>query len=136
VSIVFYVVAGFFFYGVGMSAWLDPHAAGAGKFVIMGIFLLFALLALVAGLALTRFQKWKRDTGIVLISGAAVDVMVVLSFASMMASPALMNSVQDSNMRLFNDYFTGVGYLVLLGLAGIALILSSRQQQRSLLPNR
>jgi hypothetical protein len=76
VSIVFYVVAGFLVYTVDLLAFTDMSSMPGttkppawAKFAMMGAFSAPVAVALLLGLAINRFRHWKRDVGIVLVSG-------------------------------------------------------------------
>ncbi len=133
ISIVFYVVAGFLVYMVSVLAFTNmgsmpgpPSLAAWVKFVIMGVFSAPAAVALLVGLAIGRFRHWKRDVGIVLVSGAGVTAFVVLTITSMFLSPDSKKLFPRDMFDFFSAYIAGMSSLLGLTVIGIALIMTSR----------
>jgi hypothetical protein len=112
-SIVLYVLAGVFFYGVCLFSVIE----GVGlPFIIFCA--VIAILTLVGGLAIMRFQDWRRETGIVLLSAAGlVTFVLLLAFVSAM----------PSDVSRFLSNYTGVAVIVILALAGALLVVTRRK---------
>jgi len=130
-SIFCYIVAGFFVYMIGLLAFLNPRFLPSGnkpplwvKYAIVGGFCIPGVVALVIGLALSRFRHWKRDVGIVLASGAGTTAFVVLSMACCLLSPDFKKVFPRNILAFFSDIVTGLSCILLFSVAGIALIKS------------
>jgi len=133
-----YIVAGVFFHIVSMWAFIDGAALGANdaafaKWLQIIRFAVPAILTLAAGLAITGFQDWRWDAGIVLLSAAGLTTLMAFGFASILIQEELRKIKMippmmppDSVLRFFSDYFTGAGVIVVLALAGALLVMTSR----------
>ncbi len=136
ISIIFYVIAGFLLYIVGLLAFLNMSALpSAGeppawaKFAIVGGFSVPAIIALVIGLGISRFQHWKRDVGIVMVSGAGTTAFVVFGVACTLLSPESKEFLPRDKLELFSDIVTGVICMALIVVLGVALIMISKKSQ-------
>ena len=138
-SIVFYVVAGFFLYMVSLLAFIDGTAldtngalganGAAAKWLPIGIFAVPAVLTLLVGLAIMGFRQWRRDTGIVFLSAAGFTTFLVLSFVSMLMNEEYRKMMPPDIdvLKFFGDYITGAAVLVVLMLAGVLLVITGRK---------
>ncbi len=134
ISIVLYVVAGFFIYGVGLLAFTNMDAMPAGsikppawaKSAMMGGFSAPAGVALLLGLAIDRFRHWKRDLGIVFLSGAGVAAFVVLTIACLLLSPDSKKLFPRDALDFFSAYATGLSFILGLLAIGVTLIAISK----------
>jgi hypothetical protein len=77
-----------------------------------------AILALVAGLAIMRFQDWRRETGIVLLSATG--------FTTFLLFWAVVSTMPPDILRFFGNPM-GVTVIVVLALAGALLVMTSRK---------
>jgi hypothetical protein len=134
VSIVLYVVAGFFVYMVTLLAFVNMSALPAAgkppawsKFAVMGGFSIPAVVALLIGLAVSRFQHWKRDVGIVLVSGAGMTAFIALTMVSIISSKDFKQYFTGNELDFFSDYVVGVGCILMSIAAGAVLIKISRR---------
>jgi len=130
-SIIFKVIAGFFFYGASLLAFVsEPQTGVTGvKLTILIGFSIPAVVALCVGLALTRFRNWKRDTGIVLLSASGTTASVVLTFVCMLMTEEFRAMMKPDTLTLFSDYLTGGGAIV--GFAGLGWILLRANGERA-----
>ncbi len=133
ISTVFYVVAGFLVYMVGVLAFTNMSSLPGStkppawaKLAMMGVFSAPAAVALLAGLAIDRFRHWKRDVGIVLVSGAGVTAFVVLTIACILMSPESRKLFPRNMLDFFSAYIAGMSSILGLIVIGIALIMTSR----------
>src|SRR5262249_19175852 len=137
-SIVLYVVAGFFLYIVSLVAFIDGAAlgvdgAGSGaKWLPVVIFTVPAILALGAGLAIARFQDWMRDTGIVLLCAAGFTTFLILTFASLLMNEDYRRMMPPEALTVFGDYITGSAVIAALAVAGVLLVLTGRRRPRTI----
>ncbi len=123
ISILFYILGGFFVYMVCLLAFTNIPQVGAFKFAIMGGFSIPALIFLVIGAAICRFQNWKSSIGIALLSGVGFNLLVVITFICLLLTPEFEEFFPDNQLASFNDYFSGFSVmLILAGLGGIMLI--------------
>ena len=115
------VIAGCLFYIVCMLAFVRGPSAAA-KWGLVAVFLVPALAALAGGLALSRFQQWRRDTGIVLLGAAALTAFIALTMACILMTPELQVLMGPDTPALFGDHTAGAAILGGLALAGVALM--------------
>jgi hypothetical protein len=128
ISVFFYILGGFFVYMVCLLAFINIPEVGAFKFLIMGGFSIPALIFLVIGAAICRFQNWKSSLGIVLLSGVGFNLLVVITFICIRLTPEINELFPDNKLGFFNDYFSGFSVmLVLAGLGGFLLRTSKKK---------
>lgn len=132
-SIVFYAVAGFFVYGVALLAFIKMDSMPEptqppvwAKFAMIGVFSAPAAVALLVGLAIDRFRHWKRNVGIVLVSGAGSTAFVVLTLACILMSPESKKLFPRDMLNLFSAYIAGTSTILGFIVIGVALIMTSR----------
>ena len=137
-SIVFYVVAGFFLYMVSLLAFIDGAALGfdggaalGAKWLPIVVFGTPAILTLGAGLAIMGFRDWRRDTGIVFLSAGGFTIFLVLSFASMVMNEESRKLMPPEMFTFFGDYITGAAVLVFLLVGGLLLVMTNRRRPRT-----
>ena len=138
ISVIFYVVAGFFLYMVSLLAFVNisslPSASRSSalvKYAVMGAFSIPAVVAFMIGLLLSRFRHWKRDIGIVMVSGAGSTALVVFTIACFVRSPDSKQFFPHDTLNVFNDIIAGVSCIALLAALGAALIMISRKKEPS-----
>jgi len=140
-SIAFYVIAGFFLYAVTGLAFVNiaavktaaPPAAWM-KLVIIGTFAVPALISLLIGLAITRFQEWKRDVGIVLVSAGGVTLFIAVTMVCLFISPESKRYFPPDSpdmSQFFGDSTAGIISVVTSIVLGVLLIITSRQKVKS-----
>jgi hypothetical protein len=128
IKILIYIISAILIGMGSMMAFLnDEDVVG-----LVIIFILLGLIFLVVGLLLNRFQKWKRDTAIVLISGAGYAAFMVAAMIFISLSPEFRKSFQiPPDFSLFTDYSTGGSFIVLFVVAGLVLLWLQKSNQRS-----
>jgi hypothetical protein len=141
-SVVFYIVAGFFFYTVSVLAFIDGAAMGVNqapfgaddaalaKWLPIIIFAVPALITLVIGLAIMGFRDWRRDAGIVFLSVAGFTTFGIFMFVTTFMNEEyrkLMPPDMPDIMKVFGDYITGAAVIVVLALAGCLLVITGRK---------
>ena len=124
-SIILKVIAGFLLYGVSLLAFVSGPHAGM-KLVILIVFSVPAVAALCAGLALTRFRDWRRDTGIVLLCASGFTAFLVLTVTCMYMTAEYREMMKPDTMAFFNDYLTGGGVIVGLAVSGWMLVKANK----------
>jgi len=105
-SIICYVVAGFFFYTIMILSFVNEPPVSA-KLAIMGVFAVPAAINLLIGLHVSRYGHWQRDLGIVLLSAALFTIFLVLTVACMLATPEFTQQFPDNKIGFFSDYVSG-----------------------------
>jgi hypothetical protein len=112
-SILLYIISGAFLYGVCLFSVIDGISLPLIIFVAA-----LAILALVAGLAIMRFQDWRREAGIVLLSATGFTTFLLLW--------AFLSTMPTDISRFFGNPM-GVTVIVVLALAGALLVITSRK---------
>ena len=135
ISIICYIVAGVFVYMVSLLAFVNLSFLPSGnkpplwfKYAIVGGFCIPGVVALVIGLAVSRFRCWKRDVGIVFVSGAGTTAFIAFSMACLLLSPEFKKLFPHNVLTFFSDLVTGLSCILLFSAAGIGLIKSSRRE--------
>lgn len=121
ISVILFVAAGLFFYVVGLLSFVSEPSAGVKLGVILG-FSLPAIVALFIGLALRKFQRWKRDTGVVLLSATGLSSFIVVSFVFMVMTEEFREMMGPETVAFFRDYVTGGAVLVGMAFLGTILL--------------
>lgn len=129
-GVVLYVMAGFFFYGVNLFGFVNAPTPAA-KWGIMGAFAVVACLALVGGLALARFQNWKRDSGIVLLCASGFTALAVFTFACLFVTDEFRQLLGPDAMTFFSDYVTGGTVVVAFAGVGWMLMMARPNSKES-----
>jgi hypothetical protein len=117
--IVFYIVS-------VMSIGTGNMMAFVNDFDVIAIVIISSILGLILlliGLALNRFQKWKKETGLVLISSAGYAAFVAATVGLVSLSPEFRKNIQiPANIFIFNDYLSGVSFIILFGVVGLLML--------------
>jgi len=129
ISIICYVAAGFFVYMVSLLSFINEPPV-ATKLGIMGVFCIPGLISLLIGLAISRFQNWKSNTGIVLLSGAGFTVLVVFTFLCLLLSSEFKELFPEDKLDFFNDYVTGTFCVIVLLFTGALLLRKTRNAEQ------
>ena len=125
-SILFYIIGGFFVYMVCLLAFTNLTEVGTEKFLIIGGFSLPALLFLFIGAAIYRFKNWKSSVGITLLSGVCLNLLVVITFICLLFTPEMNEFFPENQLQTFNDYLSGAILTVIMASLGIFLIKKSK----------
>jgi Mn2+/Fe2+ NRAMP family transporter len=119
-SIIFSVIAGFFFYMVSLLGFVNEPPAGT-KWLLMLIFIIPAVTALCIGLALKGFRNWRKNTGIILISASLLTIFIAFTIACLMLTEEFRQMMKPDTLAFFSDYMTGIA--VILGFVIIGWLL-------------
>lgn len=140
-SIIFYVIGGFFCYAANLLAFINIAAVKTTttppawlKLLIVGIFAAPALIALLIGLAITRFQQWKRDTAIVLLSASGLTSFVALTVICIFMSPDAKKYLPPDSpdpLRLGGDWVTGAVSIAACIVAAVLLLVASTAKKKA-----
>ena len=131
-SVALHVIAGFFFYTTCVLSFINDTAIVTSKWWIVLGFTIPAIIALCVGLALKKFESWKRTTGIVLLSSSAVMVFVIFTFACMLATEELRLMFKQETINFFSDYLSGAVYISGLALLGFLFLKSENATTQNL----
>ena len=139
-SIILYVIGGHFLYTVNALAFINIAAVKTTtpspawmKLVLIGTFVVPALISLLIGLAITRFQQWKRDVGIVLVSAGGVTSFTAVSMVCLLMSPESKRYLPPGKpdmSQFFSDETVGIVCIVAFIVVGVLLIIISRRNGR------
>jgi hypothetical protein len=115
-----------FYIGSAMSIGTGNMMAFVNDFNVIGLVFLFSIfgfILLLVGLALNRFQKWKRDTSLVLISSSCYAAFVAATVGLVSLSPEFRKNYQiPADVLIFNDYLSGVSFIILFAVVGFLLL--------------
>ena len=83
------------------------------------------------GQSMRRFQRWKRDAGVILLSAAGLSSFIVVSFIFMVMSEEFRTMMGPETVDLFSDYVTGSAVLVGMVVLGMFLLWRGTQSRKS-----
>lgn len=121
-GIVFYVLAGFFVYMVCLLAFVNQPAMA--KWAIVAGFSMPAAVFLFIGLAVARFRRWKRDSGVVLLSGAGFTAFLVFTFVCLLMTDEFKKMMKPDTLDFFGAYASG--FIFMLSVAGLGILLLTK----------
>ncbi|MEJ2157724.1 MAG: hypothetical protein P8X96_20540 [Desulfobacteraceae bacterium] len=122
ISILVYILGGFFVYTVCLLAFVDDPEIGAYKFAIMGGFSIPAFIFLIVGAAICRFQNWKFSMGIVLLSVSGFNLLGFITVICILFTPEFMENFPSNPFTFFGGYVSGLSVmLILAGLGGLLI---------------
>lgn len=124
-SIVLFVIAGLFFSIVTMEGF-DNLAPVNTKLKTMSFFTLVGLAFLCSGLALNRFQDWKRSAGRVLIGITIYNLVTYFTFAIACRSDDFRKIINIDILTVFSDYITGGAIFFAIASVGWILLKSHK----------
>ena len=125
-SILFSVIAGFFFYMVSLLGFINEPPTGV-KWAMMLAFSIPAVLALCAALALKRFRDWRKNTGIILISASVLTIFIALTIACLMLTEEFRQMVKPDTLTYFSDYITGTAVIMAFIVIGWLLVKTNKE---------
>lgn len=127
-SIICYVVAGFFVYAIMIMSFANELPESA-KFAIISVFAVPAAISFLIGLHVSRYGHWQRDLGIVLLSAALFTILIVLTVACMLATPEFTQHFPDNKIGFFSDYVSGILCIAAFLSLGGWLVWRSRNRE-------
>ena len=128
-SIIFYIVAGFFFACTGAGA-LMSFEAGIVKTMMLCFQMLPFAVCLAIGRLLSPGPGWKRDVGVVFIAAALAGALMAVMMAVTFANPEFQEANKLNQAELFSDYLFASVWFISWVLLGGALLLMSRKSPR------
>lgn len=129
-GIAFHIIGGFFVYMVCLLAFINQPPLE--KWGMLAGFSLPALFFLGLGLAMNRFQRWKRDAGVVLLSGAGLTAFIVFTFVCLLTTDEFKKMMQPDALHFFSAYTSGA--LFMLSVAALGVILLKTGKKHAVLP--
>jgi hypothetical protein len=124
-------LAGMFAYLITLFAFLAERQSD-GKLAMLAVMAACGIVAMLAGLALSGFAQWRRDTGIMLLAATAFTAFLALSMACMLGSDDVMKLMPMGSMDMFDSYL--VGTAVTLGFAALGGMLLWQARSRTANP--
>lgn len=124
-GIISYILAGFFVYMVCLLAFVNQPTMA--KWGIVAGFSLPALVFLCIGLAVNRFQRWRRDVGVVLLSGAAFTSFLVFTFVCLLMTNEYKQMMQPDILHFFGAYASGTIFILSVAALGVILLKTERK---------
>ena len=121
-GILLYVIAGFFFYTVSVLSFINDSPAELNKWWFVLGFTIPALVTLCGGLALNGFRKWKRVTGIILLTSSGFTAFIVFTFACLMTNPEFLRMSRPEAIAIFSDYSSGALAILCFAILGSLLL--------------
>lgn len=109
-GIGFLVLAGIFF-----SAVCQFGSIGLGKatsFIVLGVIMVPGLVCLLIGVAFMGFRRWKRDTGIMLMSVAGVTALSLLTMACMLMDDTIRAIFEAQGVPVFDPSYASSGAIL------------------------
>ena len=125
-GIIAWVISGFFFYCVNLLAFLNQPIWPI-KTTIIVVFAVPAVVFLIIAVLCRGIDRFRRDLGIVLLATTGNNLLVIVSFICMLASPDIAKSLPPDFTKMFSAVFSGVACLTLYALIGGGLIFASRK---------
>ncbi|MFH1440927.1 MAG: hypothetical protein ABIH18_02635 [Candidatus Omnitrophota bacterium] len=131
-GIICYCIGGFFLSSVNVISFFTDQSRPVPismKLLIMGIFLVPALIFIGAGIILRRLEKWKRDAAVVLLSTSAYQIFLILTMVCIFSSQEITKFFPDKKVfGLFNDYFMGAVCLLIFICLGFLCLKTSKSR--------
>jgi hypothetical protein len=96
---------------------------GQSKIAALGIFTAIAVGSLLLGLWLSRFAKWQRDVGIVLLVSSSFVIFLVIIMALLLSNPeGFQKQYPEETKALLGNVTIGIGLVFLVfGASGVLL---------------
>ena len=137
-SIIFYILGGIFLMSWAMMAYVGGEP-DAPKAWVMGILGAFALVPLAIG-GLVSPGRRGREIGIVLLVAAGWTIFTAVTLVVLMMDPefvAMMPPESQQSLGMFNDYWFGAAFTIVMGGAGVWLVWrKDKHSQPETLPAR
>jgi hypothetical protein len=124
-GVICYILAGFFVYMVCLLAFVNQPTIA--KWGIVAGFSLPALVFLSIGLSVNGFQRWRRDTGVVLLSGAGFTSFVIFTFVCFIMTEEFEQMMQPDTLAFFNAYISGGIFILSVVTLGIVLLKTEKK---------
>jgi len=124
-GIAFHIIGGFFVYMVCFLAFINQPPLA--KWGMVAGFSLPALFFLTLGLAMNRFHRWRRDLGVVLLSGAGLTFFIVFTFVCLLTSEEFTKMMQPDSLDFFSAYTSGALFMLSVAVLGLILLKTDKK---------
>lgn len=132
ISIIFYVLGGFFIYMTCFMAFVStPPEARIFKFVILGALSILILISLIIGAVIYSFQSWKFSIGITLLSGVGFNLFLVMFLFAFILDPNSEKFFPNNKLSSFNDYISGFSTMLIFGGLGTFILLKNNREENN-----
>jgi hypothetical protein len=125
-SIILYVIAGFCVYTACLMAFINHHSMP--KWGIVTGYTVAAAIFLCGGLAVNRFQNWRRHAGTVVVSAAGFTIYVIFVFLCLLMTDEFKQMMPSNTLHFFSAYVSGGTFVAITGALGILLLKSGKYQ--------
>jgi hypothetical protein len=120
-GIVLYVIGGYFLWMVTLLAFVNVPQTGA-KWIFIAAVAVLAAGTIGGGVALRRFQHWRREVGIVLLCTPGFTAFGVFALVCVFLSEELRKFMRPDIFAFWSDYVTGGAVAIAFaGLGGFLL---------------
>ena len=131
-GIVFYVLSGFFVYMLCLLSFINQPPMP--KWSIVAGFTVPAILLLFGGLALNRFQNWRRHSGVVLLTAAGFTSFLIFTIWCLFLTDEFEQMMKPDTFHFFNAYVSGCSFVVTTGALGILLLRTGKNRAEPTTP--
>ena len=120
-SIVFYILAGFFFACTGVGSLM-----GASMPALKILMLSFQALPFAVCLMIARWispdRQWRREVGLTILLSSVFGALMTILVASLFSSPEYQKNLPPEHLDLFTDYTFAAIWFGAWTLLGCALL--------------
>jgi hypothetical protein len=126
ISVVLYVLAGFFVYAACFASFIGVGSAIAKILCLAGIFSVAMIFMCIAA-SLHRFEKWKMEFGVTLVSATTSAAAACVMLLCIWLDPEFRRYFPRDHFGII-DYVSGTVLVFFLSAFGVVLIrLSTRK---------
>jgi len=134
ISVIFYILTGCSLFVISILSFLrTPSVPAFAKLMWIGVCLIPLLVCMFIGLAVSRFQNWKRDIGIVLLTETVFTAYVILNFVCLLLTKEFQARLPPktfvSLIKQFSDYSTGFGCMIFFTILAVILLKKPKRVQ-------
>ena len=124
-GIAFHIIGGFFVYMVCLLAFINQPPLA--KWGMVAGFSLPALFFLGLGLVMNRFQRWRRDVGVVLVSGSGLTAFIVFTFVCMLTTDEFKKMIEPDTLRFFSASTSGAVFMLSVAALGVIFLKTEKK---------
>lgn len=124
-GIAFHIIGGFFVYMVCFLAFINQPPLA--KWGMVAGFSLPALFFLGLGLVMNRFQRWRRDVGVVLVSGSGLTAFIVFTFVCMLTTDEFKKMIEPDTLRFFSASTSGAVFMLSVAALGVIFLKTEKK---------
>lgn len=124
-GIAFHILGGFFVYMVCVLAFVNQPTLA--KWGMVAGFSLPALFFLGLGLIMNRFRRWRRDVGVVLLSGSGLTAFIVFTFVCLLTTEEFKTMIEPDTLRFFSASTSGPLFMLGVAASGVILLKTDKK---------